>query len=101
MKELEARATAAEKACAAARTSLQNERQLRASAELRQRELLRQLQEQEDELGRAQRRGEYTRTLEDKVSELQEQLSCGSSSGVADGASDISGSSRGPRRKTA
>ena len=37
------------------------------SAELRQRELLRQLQEQEDELGRAQRRGEYTRTLEDKA----------------------------------
>ena len=44
------------------------------SAELRQRELLRQLQEQEDELGRVQRRGEYTRTLEDKARPPRWQL---------------------------
>jgi hypothetical protein len=87
LREYEVRAQEAERLMHRARTDLQKERQLRASAELRQRDLMRQLQEQERELARSLRRGEYTKGLEDKVAELEDKLS---NSGSIPGSRDSS-----------
>jgi len=93
LREYEARAQEAERLMHRARTDLQKERQLRASAELRQRDLMRQLQEQERELARSLRRGEYTKGLEDKVAELEDKLSIAGSrdgSSLMESASEVS-----------